>query len=276
MTDEVQYQTGVYIMTGTLDGDQVIKVGKTTVGVDRRVSQLNADCYAGIGDWKLHTWFALDNARLTSAVEKIIHDEIEHFNIPLPNGAGGMATEVFDLSPEEAADALTSALSEMQGYIRLEAQLIGGRDYSPRPAQNSKTPQIWGMIGIILLVLFAGGIGSASAEEHGLDNLHDIDAYPTQPYPKGYANWGEREPDKSHCPQVAKAAELVMDNRQKGVPMHRQLEAFTGSGAEAEIIRALILGAYETPRYSGNAYRREAITEYGNEAMLSCYREARS
>ena len=112
--------------------------------------------------------------------------------------------------------------------------------------------------------------------QYGLDNLHDIGAYPTQPYPKGYANWGDREPDKSHCPDVARAAELVMSNRQKGVPMHTQMAGFTGSGPEAELIRALIVAAYDSPKYSTGRFKAEATTEFGNDAMVACYKEGRS
>jgi hypothetical protein len=110
------------------------------------------------------------------------------------------------------------------------------------------------------------------ADEHGLDNLHDIGAYPTEPYPKGYANWGERKPDKSHCTALSQLAEKIMENRQKGVPMHQQMERISGTDEIHELGRTLIVEAYDTPKFGSPKYKNEAITEYGNEAMLACYK----
>lgn len=120
----VQYESGVYILTGTLNGQQLVKVGKTISGLERRLSQLNYEQYAGVSDWELHSWFDLSNARLVSAVEKIAHDELYRHQIPLPNGSGGTSTEVFDICPDEAAMILRDAVNNTHGAFALRVTLI--------------------------------------------------------------------------------------------------------------------------------------------------------
>ena len=120
----IQYESGVYILTGTLNEQQLVKVGKTISGLDRRLSQLNYEQYAGVSDWKLHCWFDLSNARLVSAVEKIAHDELHRHQILLPNGSGGTSTEVFDICPDEATMILRDAVNDTHGAFALRATLI--------------------------------------------------------------------------------------------------------------------------------------------------------
>ena len=243
MNTEIQTQCGIYIMTGTLDGDRLVKVGKTTVGVYRRLSQLNADCYAGISDWRLHTWFALDNARLTSAVEKIIHDEIERFNVPLPNGAGGMATEVFDIDPSDAGDALTAALSQMQGYVQLEAQLVGGSEYRPASQRRSMLGPIAAMIGLLAVVFSFAFTGNAKAA------------------------------DTDYCLKVSSMATSVMKARQQGAPMDKLIELARDPEWDAETQQGMIdvvVDAYDSPKFSTAKHQQQAITEFGADYLVSC------
>lgn len=124
MNMDMQYNTGVYILTGTLDGEPLIKVGMTSAGLADRIQQLRTSCYAGIKDWKLHSWMALDNERLTSAVERMAHDELVDYRVPLVSRDGTKATEVFDITPEAATHTLNAALNNMSGCIRIDKNFI--------------------------------------------------------------------------------------------------------------------------------------------------------
>jgi hypothetical protein len=167
--DDVQTHSGIYILTGTLSGKQYTKVGKTTAGVRQRIGQLNGSQYAGISDWKLETWFALDQPRLVSAVEKIAHDELEIYNTPLSNGTGGTATEVFDICPREAEDKLNEALFSINGYVNLESTLIGGKDVSgssvtlsqSQPSMRRNTNDVIRLV-VIAIILGAAALGLAN------------------------------------------------------------------------------------------------------------------
>ena len=124
MKSEIQYNTGVYILTGSLDGVPLIKVGMTKAGLSNRIGDLRAQRYAGVDDWTLHSWLALDNPRLSSAVERIAHDELDEFNLPLTTGNGVRAKEVFDISPEAALEILNAAFQNMNGYVHLDPQFV--------------------------------------------------------------------------------------------------------------------------------------------------------
>ncbi len=266
LENQVQRQTGVYIMTGTLDGETLIKVGKTTAGVERRLTQLRADCYAGISDWKLHTWFALDNARLTSALEKILHDELEHFNVPLPNGAGGMATEVFDITPKEAGGFLTSALSEIDGYVTLDAQLVGGVDYRSTtsrgshwtssiraPASHKLSRQVRKRsvrhqltLMLMTVLVFLGMVFAANAKAN-MDT----------------------------CLTLSSVAKTIMTARQDGMPMDKMIgNARESDFNETELaaIVSIIVDAYDYPKMSVRANQVEAANEFGAEHLVNCLR----
>lgn len=112
----------------------------------------------------------------------------------------------------------------------------------------------------------------AHADEHGLDNLHDIGAYPSEPYPKGYANWDERKHDTSQCKKMGNNAAIVMRHRQKGTPMSLLIDAVDGD----EYAVNLIIAAYEERRYDSSEFQRKAAEDFANDAMVTCYAGGRS
>ena len=112
----------------------------------------------------------------------------------------------------------------------------------------------------------------AHADEHGLDNLHDIGAYPSEPYPKGYANWDERKHDTSQCKKMGNNAAIVMKHRQNGTPMSLLIDAVDGD----EYAVNLIIAAYEERRYESSEYQRKAAEDFSNDAMVTCYAGGRS
>lgn len=160
MDELIQYESGVYILTGTLNGQQLVKVGKTISGFDRRLSQLNYEQYAGVSDWELHSWFDLNNARLVSAVEKIAHDELHRHQILLPNGAGGTSTEVFDICPDEAAMTLRDAVNNTHGAFAFRATLIsdGQSDSEASSAEITRSLFVRMISTVTLMTILALGL----------------------------------------------------------------------------------------------------------------------
>lgn len=125
----------------------------------------------------------------------------------------------------------------------------------------------------VIAVVFLAFSGLAAADpttqaQDSLLNLKEIDAYHTEPYPLGYANWGDRKPDTSHCKKLGEHASTVMKHRQGGTPMSRLMDAIGGN----EIGEAMIIAAYEHPRYSVKANQREAMTDFANDVMVACYK----
>ena len=118
----MQYESGVYVLSGTHEGDTVVKVGRTTSGVYKRVAQLNKDVYAGVDDWHCVCWYEESNVRLVNAFEKMAHDELERFQLLLPNGTGGIAREVFDIHWEEAVEIINEMLGSKDGSVRFRPE----------------------------------------------------------------------------------------------------------------------------------------------------------
>lgn len=73
------------------------------------------------------------------------------------------------------------------------------------------------------------------------------------------------------CPVLGMLAEKIMQNRQTGHSMNKQLTAMDGMEL-SDTIKPLVILSYETPKFGTPKYRQEAATEFGNEIMLACYK----
>lgn len=73
------------------------------------------------------------------------------------------------------------------------------------------------------------------------------------------------------CSQISQAAMVIMQARQNSEPMAAMMMvADTQSGARRELVRELVIAAYDRDlRYSQEAKRRE-INEFGNNAYMNC------
>jgi hypothetical protein len=71
------------------------------------------------------------------------------------------------------------------------------------------------------------------------------------------------------CSTLGELAGIIMEIRQGGAPMSKVISQVPGS----DVVRALVIGAYDTPRYSTDGYKSEAIEDFSNEAMLTCFKE---
>lgn len=138
MESRIKYVCGVYVLTGDLNGEQIVKVGKTEAGLDNRVSELNRCCYGGVSRWTVHAWLDSCSERVATAVEGNAHHLLyQHQIIGLPNGHGGEARELFSVSASDAADAVWDARNEINGSIFIRAddkasrsQIVKRKSYS--------------------------------------------------------------------------------------------------------------------------------------------------
>ena len=162
--NEVQYECGIYILTGKIDGEEFIKVGKATAGLDRRLNQINAECYGGTDQWALHTWFQCNAERMVTAIERMAHDELETFKVEnLTNGSGGRATEIFDVDPAEAGDRIREMMLNIGGEWRLDVDLTHRDgvpvDYSAAPPPKRVDASLEEkVVGIVVLASLGYGV----------------------------------------------------------------------------------------------------------------------
>ena len=71
---------------------------------------------------------------------------------------------------------------------------------------------------------------------------------------------------KDPCAIWGDLAEMAMTARQKGVSLSRALRDVTD-----DLVRQVIIDAYEKPRYSGAQFQRREIQDYRSHWELLCY-----
>lgn len=75
----------------------------------------------------------------------------------------------------------------------------------------------------------------------------------------------EMTPDEL-CATFATYAEVVMKARQGGVPLGQMLDTIDGE----PVLRALLMVAYDQPRFSTESYQQDAISTFRDEVHLGC------
>ena len=73
------------------------------------------------------------------------------------------------------------------------------------------------------------------------------------------------------CNNMSLLAKNVMENRQSGTPM-REAMAIVPEDEGAELVRGIVLSAYERPRYHTESNIQRAIEDFENDVYLDCYR----
>lgn len=78
------------------------------------------------------------------------------------------------------------------------------------------------------------------------------------------------------CPSLSSLAETVMTARQKGVPMNKLMGVLSSSqlGQEPtlkDVIRTMVIEAYNRTKFNSTQYQQEAAVEYGNEWNVACW-----
>ncbi|MDG1684382.1 MAG: GIY-YIG nuclease family protein [Luminiphilus sp.] len=129
MESEIQYKSGIYVLSGTHGGDTVVKGGCTTSGVCRRVAQLNEDVCAGVDDWHCVCWYEESNVRLVNAFEKMAHDELERFHNAEKGGYSdhfGVSVGVSEVHQSREASNCNGFRPKYDSHHPLQITTIGG------------------------------------------------------------------------------------------------------------------------------------------------------
>ena len=68
------------------------------------------------------------------------------------------------------------------------------------------------------------------------------------------------------CAQAGIMAGKLMQARQVGVPVSKVIEIF-----DDDAMTAIILAAYQVPRFSTDEYQQRAVADFRNEVEVMCY-----
>lgn len=83
------------------------------------------------------------------------------------------------------------------------------------------------------------------------------------------ADMSQSERDAA-CGVYEQLANATMSLRQNGVPLREAME-FLGD-SESQLLRRIIVEAYEVPRFNAEPTRQRAITDYSDKVYLDCLR----
>lgn len=70
------------------------------------------------------------------------------------------------------------------------------------------------------------------------------------------------------CVTISRLAEKIMENRQAGIAMTDMMKIADSN----ELIRQMIIAAYEEPRFSSDKHQRNAVMDFRNQIELVCYK----
>jgi poly-D-alanine transfer protein DltD len=71
------------------------------------------------------------------------------------------------------------------------------------------------------------------------------------------------------CKAIEKLAESVMSARQRGVAMSKMLE-IVNDGEPNELVNAMVMDAWDKPRYSTERHQQRSISDYRDAAFGAC------
>jgi hypothetical protein len=79
------------------------------------------------------------------------------------------------------------------------------------------------------------------------------------------------------CTKLGELAHQIMVNRQAGIALSMALSVIQkpeGDTSTYDLITRIIVGAYDTPRYSTSTYQRIAAMDYRDEIETACFQQA--
>lgn len=74
------------------------------------------------------------------------------------------------------------------------------------------------------------------------------------------------------CTEIAGLAEVIMEGRQNGTPMHAMMDV-AARGSDPVMNSAtetLVIDAFSRPRYGTEQYKQMTISDFADSAYLSC------
>ena len=74
------------------------------------------------------------------------------------------------------------------------------------------------------------------------------------------------------CEAVDRLAKSIMEARQSGAALSDMLKVLDGPNNKTTgpFVRAVVMEAFEQPRYSTESMQQKTITEFANQQMLMC------
>lgn len=76
---------------------------------------------------------------------------------------------------------------------------------------------------------------------------------------------------ESFCANVSKAAGAIMQKRQENVDISKLMATLPEEGQVRKILKAIIIDAYNSPSYSTEKYKREAVMKFKNAVYIDCF-----
>ncbi len=73
------------------------------------------------------------------------------------------------------------------------------------------------------------------------------------------------------CVGIGEFAATLMQNRQTGVPMSSIMARLPGDDPSTNAVRAIVISAYEVPRWGSPEFQANAIADFRNAIELQCY-----
>jgi hypothetical protein len=78
--------------------------------------------------------------------------------------------------------------------------------------------------------------------------------------------------DTRMCPTMGDLAESVMSSRQAGIAMSAMLDALPDDPLAANLIRTVVVAAFDQPRYFTESMQRRAEQDFRADIERLCYR----
>jgi hypothetical protein len=75
------------------------------------------------------------------------------------------------------------------------------------------------------------------------------------------------EKEQNVCESMGELAYMVMELRQEGVPMSQTMQI-----SDSDLVKAIIVEAYDYPRFSTQEYKEKAADDFRNEVEVECYK----
>ena len=75
--------------------------------------------------------------------------------------------------------------------------------------------------------------------------------------------------EKHFCTSIGELATVVMQKRQEGIDLSKMLAL----AKDNDGVKAIVLDAYNSPRYSTDTYKNDAISHFSNKRVLACHTE---
>lgn len=78
------------------------------------------------------------------------------------------------------------------------------------------------------------------------------------------------ETEVDRCKLIGGIAAQIMESRQLGIPLSDTMNIVN----DIDILKTMTITAYQSPRFSSDSYRQEAIKDFRNEVEVMCYNTA--